>query len=125
LSVVLPDVPIGAIERLLVLVELVLEERLAGRHLHLTLTRVGLLPAGESDIAHDLVDVGHDALDDDRRVLVSGVLEELSERRLAEVFFCDGLGGVLGGDDVAGELEECLQELDADEQTLGLSRSTA
>ena len=60
----------------------------------------------------------HDALDDDRRVLVPRLSKSSVSAALPRVFVCDRLGGVLGGDDVAGEVEERLQELDADEQPL-------
>ncbi len=71
--------------------------------------------------ADDLVDVVDDALDDDRRVLVPRLLEELGERGLAELLVAIGCGRALGSDDVAREVEQLLQELDADEQPLLVS----
>lgn len=47
-SVVHPDVPIGAVEQLLILVELVLEECFAKRHFDLALASVGVLPGNSA-----------------------------------------------------------------------------
>jgi hypothetical protein len=99
-------------------VELVLEEGLAERHLALALTGVRALPAGEPHVSNDLVDVCADAFDNDRRVLVAGALEELGERGLAEILAGERLGRVLCGDDVASEVEESFEEVNADEQPL-------
>src|ERR671933_164100 len=66
-SVILSDIRIGTIEELLFLVQLVLEQRFAQRLADLALALDRLLPAGEAHDAHDLVDVGDDALDDHGR----------------------------------------------------------
>jgi hypothetical protein len=46
----------------LILVELVLEQGLAEGHLDLPLAGMGVLPAVNTDVAHDLVDVVDDSL---------------------------------------------------------------
>ena len=48
--------------------ELILQQRLAQRLLHLALAGDGLLPAGEAHDAHDAVDAVDDLLDDGRRL---------------------------------------------------------
>ena len=76
----------------------VLEQRLPLRLLHFPLAGVGALPALEADVADDLVDVVDDALDQDRRPLVAGLLEQLGQRRLAAFLRRGGRGGPLGLD---------------------------
>ena len=117
-SVVLLDVGVRPVEQVLVLVELVLEERLAERLLHLAFAGVGRLPAVEADDLDDLVDVGDDTLDDDRGVVGLRLLEQLREGLLAPLFVLDRRHGTLGLDYVTGEVEQRLQELNAEQQAL-------
>lgn len=79
---------------------------------------VGVPPTVESDDADDLVDVVHNSLDHDRRLVVLGFLEEFGEGGYASVLVFDRRGGLLGCDHVSGEVEQFLQELDADQQAL-------
>ena len=55
--VVLPDIPVRAIEQLRILMQFVLEQSFAERDLDLTLARVGVLPTVEANLPDDLVDV--------------------------------------------------------------------
>jgi branched-chain amino acid transport system substrate-binding protein len=73
------------------LVEPILEQSLAQRVLDFTLTSVRVLPPVKTHVAHDLIDVGNDSLDDDGGVGVLDALEQVSESRLAQLFFLDGL----------------------------------
>jgi len=61
--VVLADVGVGFVEELLVGVQFVFEERAAEFLLNESLALRGALPVGEADLFHDVVNVGHDALD--------------------------------------------------------------
>jgi hypothetical protein len=117
-SVVLPNVPIRPVEQLLILMQLVLEQRLSESHLDLALAGVSVLPSVESDVADDLVDVVHNALDHDRRLLVLRLLEQLGQCSFAQRLVSDRLGGLLRRDHVPSQVEQCLQEVDAQEQSL-------
>ena len=89
--VVHPDVPIGSVKKLLILVELVLEKRLAESHLNLSLPRMRVLPAIKPHETNDLVNIIHDPLDNDRRLLIPHFLEELREGARALSFEpCEG-----------------------------------
>ena len=83
--IILSYVAVRPIKQICVLVQLVLEERLAQCLLDLALAGVRRLPAVEAHRPNDLVDVVDDALDDDRRVIVLGFLEQLGQRGLAAV----------------------------------------
>ena len=61
--------------------EPVFEERLSKRQLDLALAGMSALPAIEADNPDDLVDVVHDAFDDDWRFRIPRLLEELRESR--------------------------------------------
>lgn len=67
-SVVLNDVAVSPVEQVLIGVELVLEKAATQCLLDLALTRFGLLPARESHLANDLVDVSDDSLHNYRSV---------------------------------------------------------
>ena len=62
LLVILPDIAVGAVEQLGILVELVLEKRLAKGLLDLAFASMRGLPAVETDRAYDLVDIVDDPL---------------------------------------------------------------
>jgi hypothetical protein len=83
--VILPDVVVRALEQLLVLVQPVLEQRPPQGLLDFALAGVRVLPAGEADDPDDLVDIGDDALHDDRRLGRPDALEELGEGRLPQL----------------------------------------
>jgi hypothetical protein len=68
ISVILADVCIRSIEQILISVQLVFQERLAEFFLDQALALAGVLPVGEADLLHDLIDVGNDAFDDDVRI---------------------------------------------------------
>ena len=84
-SVVLLDVAVGLVEQLLVGVQLVFEQRSTQFLLHQSLALGRVLPVGEADLLHDVVDVGDDALDDDVRIAVPGFREEFGERLFGSV----------------------------------------
>lgn len=93
--------------------QLEIKERLAQRLAHLALAFAGALPAGEAHQPHDLVDLGDEALHDDRCVRRAHFLEEFGERRLAAVFILGGRRLLLGHQQVAGQVEQLLEKLDA------------
>ena len=66
----------------------------------------GVLPVGEADLLHDVVDVRDDALDDDVGVLALGLLEQLGQGFLGPVALLLGIGLLLGFDDVLGKFED-------------------
>src|SRR5690606_19847787 len=47
-----------------------------------------------------------------------GFLEQLGQSRLAQLLFGDRFGGPLSFDDVAGKVEQLLQKLDTDQDSL-------
>lgn len=55
LLIILPDILISLLEKLLILVQLVLEQNLAQRFADFTLAGAGVLPTVETDQAHDFV----------------------------------------------------------------------
>ena len=112
--VVLPDIAIRPFEQLRVLVELVLEPRLPQGDFHLALTRVGVLPAIETNGAYNLVDVIDDALDHDRRVDAFRLLEEFRKRGLATINLFLDRNLALESHDILREFEQFLQKIDAD-----------
>ena len=77
-----------------------------------------MLPVGEADFLHDVVDVRDDALDDDVGVLALGFLEQFGQRFLGPVALFLGVDFLLGFDDLLGQFEDCLQELEAGEEAL-------
>src|SRR5438067_10617066 len=74
-SVVLPDVAVRFLEKLLVTVELVLQQRAPQRLLDRALTFVGVLPLGEPDLLDDVINVANNTFHDDGCVFVAGPLE--------------------------------------------------
>jgi hypothetical protein len=50
------------------------------------------LPAGEADQAHDFIDFGSDAFDDDRCLRGANLLKELGKDGFAPVFILGGRG---------------------------------
>lgn len=74
-SVMLPDTPVRLVEQFLVGVKLVVEQRMPELLLNRPLSLAGvLLPVREADLLHYVVDVTHDPLDDDVRVLAFGLI---------------------------------------------------
>lgn len=67
--VVLLYVAVGLFKQIFVLVQFVFEEGFAKRLFHKSLASIGVLPFGEPNLAHDIVDVRDHALDDDRRLV--------------------------------------------------------
>ena len=98
--------------------QLVLEQRPAEFLLHQALALARVLPVGEAHLLHDVVDVGDDALDDDVGVLALGLLEQLGQGFLGPVALLLRVGFLLGLDDLLGQLEDLLQELQAGEEAL-------
>ena len=72
---ILTDDGVSTVEQLLVGVELVLEESATQFLLHQTFGLAGVLPLGETHSFHDLVNVSHDAFDDDVSVAAPGFPE--------------------------------------------------
>ena len=66
--------------------ELVLEERSPKGQFDLAFARMRTLPAVEPNVPHDLVDVVHNALDDDRGVGIPRLFKELGKGRLPWLF---------------------------------------
>src|SRR5258706_594252 len=98
--------------------QLVLEQRLPQRDLHLPLASVGTLPAVETHRADNLVDVIDYPLDHDGGVTAPGLLEKLSERSLAAIDLL--LDGTLALElhHVLRECQQFLEEIDAAQQAL-------
>src|SRR4051794_14961733 len=67
-SVILPDVAICPIKQILVLVQVVFQNRLAQRFLHFAFASRSLLPVRETHHPHGFVNVRYDSLDDHWRV---------------------------------------------------------
>ena len=82
------------------------------------LPRRCVLPAVESDEAHDVVDVANDALDHDGRVLGLDAVEKLRESGFTFVLLFFRNDFLFGARGFAGELEELAQELDAVDEPL-------
>jgi hypothetical protein len=90
-------------------VQFVLQERPPEFPLHEALALRGVLPVGEADFLHDVVDVRNDALDNDVRIGVLRFLEELRQRFLGAVALLFGVGFFLGFNDFLGDLRICLR----------------
>ena len=86
--------------------------------LHQTLALRGVLPVGEAHFLHDIVNVRDDALDDDVRVGVLRFPEEFRQRFFGTVALFFGIGFFLGFDDLLGDFEDLLEELQAGEEAL-------
>ena len=85
-SVILLDIPVRFLKQLRILMQLEIEERPAQRLFYFALAFAGVLPTGKAHQAYDFVNLGDDALHDDRRLRVAHRLEEFGQRRLAPVF---------------------------------------
>jgi len=68
---------------------------------------------GKAHNAHDLVDVLDHALDHDRGCGVAYLLEQRGERGPAAVLILGGRGLLLRGNQVAGQIQQFLEERDA------------
>ena len=79
LLIILTDVSIRPVKEVLVGVKFVFEEGAAEGLFHFPLALSGGLPAVEADLLHDVVNVGHDALDDDMRVLALHLVEKFGQ----------------------------------------------
>jgi len=66
--------------------QLVFEETLPERLLHLALAGRRLLPSRKPHQTHDLVDVGHHALHHHWRPLVAHLLKQFGQRSLRAIF---------------------------------------
>src|SRR3972149_8506404 len=117
-SVILLDVSVGPVEQFLVGVQLVLEQGPAQFLLHQPLALRGVLPVWETNLLHDVVDVGDDPFDDDVRIAVSGLCEDFGERLSCPVAFFFRIGFLLRRDDLLGEVQDLLEKLKAGEETL-------
>ena len=72
---------------------------------YFALTGFGSLPAVKADLADDVVNVIHDALNHNGRVSAAGLLEEFSEGGFAAVFIYFRRDFLLGIDQIAGEIK--------------------
>ena len=98
--------------------QLVLQERPSKFLLHEALALRGVLPVGEADFLHDIVNVRDDALDDDVRVGVLRFLEEFCQRFFGAVALLFRVGFFLGFDDFLRDFEDLFEELQAGEEAL-------
>ena len=98
--------------------QLVFQERAAEFLLDQSLALARVLPVGEADFLHDVVNVGDDALDNDVGVLAFGFLEQFRQGFLRPVAFLLGINVLLGFDDFLGNFEDGLQKLQAGEEAL-------
>ncbi len=83
----------------------VFEERLAKCELRFALAGMSALPAVETNNANDLIDIVHNALNDDRRVWISYFIKEQRQRRLALRLSLNGRRCALGSHDVTRQSE--------------------
>ena len=116
--VILTDVAVGFIEQILVSVKLVLQEGASQLSLHQPLALRGVLPVGETDFLHNVVDVGDDALDNDVGVGILRLVEHFGQRFLGSVSLLCRVSLFLGLDDVPGDVQDLLEKLQAGEKTL-------
>ena len=105
------DVGVGAVEEILISVELVLKKTAPQRLFDFAFSSFCALPTRKADLTHDRVDVSYDAVDDDWRVSVFDFVEEFGERSLA------GVLGLLGFrsfrfDDVFSEIDQMFEKVD-------------
>ena len=77
-----------------------------------------VLPVGETDLLHDVVYIGDDALDNDVGVVALGFFEQLGQGFPRPVALLRRVGFLLGFDDILGQCEDFLQELEAGEEAL-------
>ena len=68
------------------------------------------MPTGESNDAHEFVDLVDDPLNDDGRFFVAYFLEQLRQRSLALVFLFDFRNVFLGGCGFFGEGQDLLEK---------------
>jgi len=92
LLVVAGDVRVRPVKKVLVGVQLVLQKRPPELLLYQALTLRRMLPVRETNLLHDVVNVRHDALDDDVSVLALGLGEELGERLFGPVALLRRIG---------------------------------
>ena len=117
-SIVLPDVAVGFVEKLLVGVELVFEERPAEGLADFPLALAGGLPVREAHLLHDGINVRHDPLDDDMGVLALHFVEKLGQGGEGLILFLLGISLLLGLDSVSGDFEDGFEEFQAVEKAL-------
>src|ERR1041385_610212 len=79
--IVFAYISIRLVKKLVILVQFVLEESLAKRHLHFAFASVSALPAIEENDANDFINIVYHTLDDDRGLAISCFFEELCKRR--------------------------------------------
>lgn len=108
-SIILPDIPVGLVEQFLVGVQLEFEEGATQRLFHFAFALGGGLPAIEAHLLHDGVDVGHDALDDDVRVLALHFVEEFGQGGQSAVLLFFGLDLLFGFHGFLGEFEDAFE----------------
>ena len=77
-----------------------------------------MLPVRETYFPHNLVDIVHDALDDDVCSVTLCLVEEFGERFFGLNAFFFRVDFPLGLDHIPGHLKNSLQELKAGEETL-------
>jgi len=104
--VILPDIPVGLVEKLLVRVEFVFQEGAAYGLLHLALALGRGLPAVEAHLLHDGVDICHNPFDDDVSILGLRLVEEFRERGKSLVLLFLRIVLLLRFDGVLGDLED-------------------
>ena len=95
-----------------------LKQSLPEGQFHLPFAGVRRLPPRKANHTNDLVDVVDDALDDDVRILVLGLLEELGQRCLALCLAVEWWRGPFRRDDVARQLQQLFEEFDTRKKPL-------
>ncbi len=86
-SIILANISIGFPEQFCVLVQLVAKKRLTKCLLDLALSGMRSLPAVETDCTHDFIDITHDTFNHYGCITVTGLFEQLCQRRFASVDF--------------------------------------
>lgn len=106
------DVGVGAVEKILISVELVLEKTAPQRPFDFAFSSFCALPARKADLTHDRVDVSYDAIDDYWRVSVSDFVEEFGERSLAGVLLDFFRIRSFRFNDVFSEIDQMFEKVD-------------
>src|SRR5688500_5781473 len=111
--VVFAYISIRLVKKLVILVQFVLEESLAKRHLYFSFARVSALPPIEANDANDFVNIVYHTLDDDRGLRISCIFEELCKRRFTLLLALTWWRRAFGCNHVACKIQQLFQKLDA------------
>ena len=98
--------------------QFVFQQRAAHGLLHFTLALGRVFPTVEAHFLHDVVNVRDDAFNDDVRVLVLGLFEQLGECFFRQIAFFDRIALTLGFQGVLRQFEHLFQKLHTGQESL-------